>query len=410
VAGATSFAKRSRRVFAATVLVLATVAAGPGVAAPAARQAEPESTPAGWRQISAGSSHTCGIRTTGRLYCWGADFQGQLGDGGTDTGHTTPVQVAGGRTDWRSVSVGEYHTCARRGTGRLFCWGSNQEHQLGDNGTEDHVGVPVQVFGGATDWTAVGAGQFHTCARRSSGRLFCWGDDLYGHVGDGGTPTDRARPVQVAGGATNWTTFSVGSRHTCALRDTGRLFCWGWDEQGQLGDGGGNVDAVTPVQVAGGVRTWVGVSAGYSHTCGRRSSRRVFCWGDDVSGQLGNGGTAMDAAMPVQIAGGRTDWVGVSAGGFHNCARRSSGQLFCWGQDAFGALGDGPSNPPQQPAPVAVAGNATNWRRLDLGLQHSCSLTTAARAYCWGYDSYGQLGDVDDTNLTRSTPSEVASP
>ena len=115
-----------------------------------------EVSTADWRQVSAGDgNHTCGVRTSGRLYCWGDDVFGQLGDGGTNTDQPAPVQVAGGATNWTSVNTGGNHTCARKTTGRLYCWGDDGSGQLGDGGTNTDQPAPVQVAGGATNWASV---------------------------------------------------------------------------------------------------------------------------------------------------------------------------------------------------------------------------------------------------------------
>lgn len=194
-----SVVSRWSAVMVSLVVVSAVLsAAGPATAAATAGSGSGATeVTVGWRRVDAGRLHTCGIRTDGRLYCWGWDRHGQLGDGGTNTDQPTPVQVAGNRTDWATVAAGSYHTCARRTNGRLFCWGRDAAGQLGDGGTNTRQPAPVQVAGNRTDWGAVTAGNSHTCARRTTGRLFCWGDDGDGQLGDGGTNTSQPSPVEV---------------------------------------------------------------------------------------------------------------------------------------------------------------------------------------------------------------------
>ena len=119
--------------------------------------------------------------------------------------------------------------------------------------------VPVEVFGGGTNWSVVSGGSAHTCALKTTGRLYCWGYDNAGQVGDGAPEVNQAIPVEVAGGATNWTSVDAGGADTCALRSTGRLWCWGGDGGGQLGNGGANVNQPAPVLVAGGATNWTSV-------------------------------------------------------------------------------------------------------------------------------------------------------
>ncbi len=345
-----------------------------------------------WRVVSVGGSHTCGIRTTGRLYCWGWDEYGQVGNG-SDTGDQTfLVEVAGGRTDWTTVTAGGVHTCARRSTGRLYCWGSDGSGQLGNGPVTGDQTTPVEVAGGRTDWTTVTAGGVHTCARRSTGRLYCWGADYLGQVGNGEPDADQPAPVQVAGNRTDWTAVTAGFGHTCARRSTGRLYCWGDDSRGQVGNGPITGDQPTPFQVAGNRTDWTAFTAGLAHTCARRSTGRLFCWGQDVSGQLGNGPATGDQPTPVQVAGGATDWTQVDAGDRHTCARRSTGRLYCWGRDFNSQLGDG-GILLDQPAPTEVAGGATDWATVDGGGSHTCARTTTKRLFCWGADGSGQLGN-----------------
>ena len=363
-------------------------------------------TTVGWRQVDAGRHHTCAIRTDGRLYCWGWGNYGQLGYGG-NADQPEPVQVAGNRTDWATVAAGSYHTCARRTNGRLYCWGYDGDGQLGNgSATTDSQPTPVQVAGNRTDWATVTAGEGHTCARRTDRRLYCWGDDWAGQIGDGGTNTDQPAPVQVAGNLTDWASVTAGYGHTCARRTTGRLYCWGYDGSGQIGDGSGTTEQPAPAEVAGNRTDWASVAAGENHTCARRTTGRLYCWGYDGYGQLGNGsGTTDDQPTPVQITGNRTDWATVTAGSDHTCARRTDRRLYCWGDDSYGQIGDGSAtnNPP---TPVQVAGNRTDWATVAAGSYHTCARRTTGGLYCWGYDANGQVGD-GGTNTNRSTPVQV---
>lgn len=169
----------------------------PATATATAQSAAPEVGTADWRTVSVGGYHSCGIRLTGRLYCWGSDSKGQLGNGGANTDQPTPVQVAGGATNWTQVTAGDNHTCARRATGRLYCWGADGGGQLGDGGANLGQPTPTEVAGSLTDWTHVEAGGIHTCARRATKRLYCWGFDGNGRLGDGGANTSQPTPVEV---------------------------------------------------------------------------------------------------------------------------------------------------------------------------------------------------------------------
>ena len=376
---------------AALLLAGSVLAIAPGTVS--AQTAPTEVLHDDWAQVSAGGRHTCGIRTSGRLYCWGADNLGQLGNGGVNAQRLTPSQVVGGGTNWTVVTTGYGHSCALRSSGRLFCWGSDISGELG-NGPAVIVNqnVPVEVSDGTTDWVSVSAGAEHTCARKRSGRLFCWGSDTTGQLGDGGVNVDANVPIEVAGHARNWASVSVGRGHTCARRTNGRLFCWGLDDHGQLGNGGTAANRTLPGRV-GTAMDWVSVTAGWRHTCGRRGSGRVFCWGADDSGQIGDGGPGVDdQSLPVEVLTGGANWVSVTAGDLSTCGRRRSGRLYCWGSDASGQLGDGSPNS-MQTIPAEVFGGRTNWTAVDAGGSHTCALWRSGRVLCWGKDEQGQLGD-----------------
>ena len=354
-----------------------------------------------WRQISAGSAHTCGIRTDGRLFCWGRNTYGQLGDA-TTVERTVPTQAVSGFSDWTTVSAGYEHTCARRSTGRIYCWGRNNVGQVGDGGTTNRI-TPTPV-GSWTNWTSVSAGGFHTCARRTNGRLYCWGYNGDGQLGNG-TTTLTLHPVQVARGWTNWTSsIATGTSHTCARRGNGRLYCWGFNGDGQLGDGT-TATRLVPRQVARHWANWTTVTGGEKQTCARRGNRRLYCWGGNEDGQLGDG-TIAQRNRPTQVAGHWASWTPVSsAGGEHSCALRSRGRLYCWGNNSDGHLGDGTLTARHRPTKVP---GSRLWSKVSLGAYHTCAISRAKRAYCWGYNGTGQRGD--GTTSSTATPTEVAAP
>ena len=248
-----------RRIGLVAGFVLLAALAISGAAPVAARtpgSGAPEIGSSDWRQVSAGGDHTCGIRRSGRLFCWGSDNFGQLGNGATTGPRSTPAEVSGTATDWASVSAGARHTCAVKTTGRLYCWGDDNNDQLGNGAPAGDRPTPVEVSGAATKWASVSAGGGHTCAVKTTHRLYCWGGDLNGQLGNGAAIGNRATPVQVAGTAANWASVSAGVRHTCALKTTRRLYCWGADNNGRLGNGNISDDRPVPGQVAGGATDW----------------------------------------------------------------------------------------------------------------------------------------------------------
>ncbi len=388
---------RMSRVVLAAVTLATTVLVGLSPPASAASS--------GWTSVTSGGDHTCGIRN-GRVYCWGYDQFGQLGDGAAGGFRDTPAPIASGATDWTSVSAGFYHTCATR-AGRVACWGRDTEGQLGD-GTANAVADPTPglIASGATDWKSLAAGGYHTCAIRV-GRIACWGWDRYGELGDGSAAdAGDPRPSFIQSGATDWTSVTAGAFHSCGLR-VGRIACWGYDGQGQLGDGSAAAGAdASPGLIASGATDWKSVSAGSSHTCATRAGR-IACWGYDRYGQLGDGsasGTEAPDPTPGLIASGARDWTSVRSASNHTCALRA-GRVACWGLDNYGQLGDGTAGGTDS-TPGFIASGATDWKSVEGADGHTCAIRSTFLA-CWGADDVGQLGDGSAGDDPDPTPSLV---
>ncbi len=237
-----------------------------------------------WAAITTGDHHTCALTTNDRLFCWGANGNGQVGDGTTSSRHTQTEIPVPPSASWKAVSAGDHHTCARASDASLFCWGSNSDGQVGD-GTTTQRTSPVKVGVGHT-WAAVSAGSIHTCARRdTTNTLFCWGDNTRGEVGDG-TTIDRHGPTQEKG-LGPWTLGVAGYHHTCGLKSDGTLYCWGCNGYGEIGTGRG-ANAHVPTQV-GTDTNWIDVSPGYLMSCGIKGAGELWCWGINYWGQLGTG-------------------------------------------------------------------------------------------------------------------------
>lgn len=300
-----------------------------------------------WTAVAAGGYHTCAMLNDGTMGCSGNNYYGQLGNGGT-TGSSVFVQV-GTATDWSTVSTGDYHTCALKYTGTLWCWGSNTNGQLGKGGASDQLShpSPIQVTS-ATDWAAVSAYGNNTCALKNTGTLWCWGDNAYGQIGDGST-TGRTSPVQV-GASSSWSSVATGGEQTCAIQSTGTLWCWGDNQYGQLGNGS-TINQPRPIQV-GGNSTWTNVSSGLYEVCGRQRTGTLWCWGYNNYGELGLGDTT-NRSTPVRV-GSSTTWTTVSLGYYHSCAQRADGSGWCWGDNGNGQVGNGTTTNVNTPTQLAI--------------------------------------------------------
>jgi len=335
-------------------------------------------------QVSAGVSHTCGVTTDNRVYCWG---YGVLGDGATST-TTRRVPVAvGGALRFRQVSAGGPNTCAISTDNRAYCWGYNDFGAIGDGTTTTRL-TPAPVIGGHL-FRTVQTGGGHTCAvTASDDRAFCWGYNAYGQLGIGnntgpeGTSTfdfHSTKPVAVTGGLT-FRQVNPGDYHTCGVTTDNRAFCWGRNLNGAVGDSSTSALRVRPTRVAGG-RQYRQIDAGLDFSCAVTTGNRAFCWGSGAFGQLGNG-VAKNVRYPRAVSGGLSI-ARVSTGQLHACATTTGNRANCWGYAwSYGTLGDGTLNRSSL-TPVAVAGGLF-FDQVTAGDQHTCAKTSTGKAYCWG--------------------------
>jgi alpha-tubulin suppressor-like RCC1 family protein len=337
----------------------------------------------------------CSAKYLPNLWTWGLNNWGQLGDG-TTTSRSSPGTVAGGGTTWCAASAGNTHTAAVKTDGTLWTWGNNGSGQLGD-GTATSRSSPVTVAGGGTTWCAASAGNAHTAAVKTDGTLWTWGFNGFGRLGDG-TATTRSSPVTVAGGGTNWCAASAGGCHTAAVKTDGTLWTWGLNSNGQLGDGTATSRS-SPVTVAGGGTTWCAASAGNDHAAAVKTDGTLWTWGFNGQGRLGDG-TTTSRSSPVTVAGGGTNWCAASAGNTHTAAVKTDGTLWTWGNNGSGQLGDGTTT--SRLSPGTVAGGGTTWCAASAGLDHTAAVKTDGTLWTWGSNGSGRLGDGTTTN--RSSP------
>lgn len=316
-----------------------------------------------------------------------------------------PPTVAPVPIDIVDASSGSGHQCAVAGSGRVWCWGENSMGELGDGSTDDHF-FPSDSVVGIEDARQVAAGIRFSCALRA-GSVSCWGEGGSGQLGNGGTAA-TSTPVTVTG-VGNATQVVAGGTHACALRRDGSVACWG--QANKVGNGSATNDSSPvsqPVEVVG-LSNVVQIAAGWNHTCARRSTGTIACWGLNGDGATGYGqlgdGTLDHASTPVEVAG-IDDAFSIAAGGWTTCAIRGDRSAWCWGYGERGGLGDG--NSTNSAVPVQVSG-ITGARRIAVGGWHACTALASGSVRCWGANSwsgsFGQLGDGGSED--RSTPVEA---
>ncbi|MCU0830346.1 MAG: hypothetical protein MUC58_02310 [Rhizobiaceae bacterium] len=346
--------------------------------------------------------HTCAVSTAGRVWCWGFNGSGQLGDG-TTTNSITPKLVPG-VTGATAVATSRSTTCALITGGAIRCWGGGTSGQLGNGASVDSL-TPVAVTG-ITGAIVLTGGTGHFCAIVAGGAARCWGAGAQGRLGNNAT-VDSNVPVAVSG-LTGATAITAAGAHSCALVAGGAAKCWGSDVFGALGNGPGGSNSAVPVAVAN-LTGATAISAGVQHTCALVAAGAVRCWGDGGSGQLGNGSNG-SSDVPIAAAG-VTGATGIASGGGHSCALLAGGAAKCWGRNLDGQLGDGTVTSQPSAVNVAVLSGAT---ALTGGEEHTCALMSDGTVNCWGANDFNQLGqtpvirDNDGATLNSfSSPSAV---
>ena len=307
-----------------------------------------------------------------------------------------------------SVAGGVNHTCARRASGALFCWGDDSSGELGDGKPNFRQTTPVPVTSIANA-SSVATGAFHTCVVTPGGGVSCWGLNSFGQIGSA-VPLDGLQTTPVAvPGLSGVTAVSAGSEHTCALLSNGTVSCWGANSFGQLGDGT-TTNRSTPQVIPGltGV-TALGSGSGYHHTCVVRTGGNLRCWGSNADGELGTGTASPQQTTPVNVVGvtGATAVAtGGGAGREHTCAILAGGAVSCWGSNVFGELGIGSvsTGPRANPTPVPGLTGAT---AIACGEAHSCTLLGNGTMRCWGDNADAQLGNGDTTGAIQTSPVAV---
>ncbi len=359
------------------------------------------------KSVRLGFAHVCARLDNNSLKCWGRNDNGQSGDGTTNTIKGTPGAVSLGKTI-QSFKTGGHHNCAILTDGTLWCWGANQEGQLGVAGTATCpdpsspsdtgacVPTPVQVSLGGKQVSHVKLGLFHTCSMLKDETLHCWGDNRYGQVGVGGT-TDQGTPQSINFGGEKTKGMALGLNHSCAVLANGTVQCWGDNQYGQLGIGGASpltVDLTKKVK---------SVQSGDGHSCAILEDKSLWCWGKNDFGQVGVGTSRAFYDLPQNVSTLGVKAVSVTVGQGRTCAILNDDTLWCWGKNGVGQVGVGNTTNVTTPTQVTLGGNVDS---VKLGGLHTCALLQDDSLKCWGDNDEGQVGMGDTTDY--NTPQSIS--
>ncbi|MDB4985214.1 MAG: chromosome condensation regulator [Myxococcaceae bacterium] len=344
-------------------------------------------------RLAVGWNHNCALSSLGTVSCWGGNSDsyagtsvvGKLGPNATGLFTDTPVAVTG-LTNVVELAAGRGHTCAIVSSGDVYCWGENDQHQLGKAAIGASSAVPVKVD--VTGAVKLAVGGMHSCALLSSATVACWGHAGYGQLaGTSLTQGSDGSVVQVAG-LGNIAQVVTGYAHTCARYTNGTVSCWGSNQSGQLGNANVPLGGRSLSSVSVDIQEVDSLSAGISSTCAVWRSQTAACWGDTDSGMLA-GKTIANSATPAANVGA-TDILQLSLGKYHACAALVGGQAGCWGQNDSDQLGiDVGMKASGDPDYVP---NLASVHLVGAGEHHTCALLSSGSVTCWGSNNVGQLG------------------
>ena len=353
--------------------------------------------------LTVGREHACAIMENHSVYCWGRNYFGMLGNGGTSSSNV-PVAVEdfGNSRFAVSISAGGYTTCAILNTGEISCWGyAGIGGRLG-NGDNQDSSVPVDVdsLGSGRTATAISVGESTSCAILDNSSIVCWGDGDQGAIGDNGTQ-HRSSPTLVHGiGGTNPpVAISSGGNHHCALMENGSVMCWGLGSFGRLGDGGATNKLIPTYTMPFGNDTKaVSLSISDSHGCVLLEDRNISCWGYNSVGQTGSsnysdGSDPNSGLPPLHVSGIPHGYSpdSISVGDKSTCVRNGTGSVLCWGSGSGGRLGNNQTGDSHTPVEVLLDGK--NSSGVSIGGFSACSAFSDGKIKCWGWGNHGQLGN-----------------
>eukprot|EP00771_Trimastix_marina_P001282 gnl/Trimastix_PCT/2341.p1 GENE.gnl/Trimastix_PCT/2341~~gnl/Trimastix_PCT/2341.p1 ORF type:complete len:723 (-),score=104.11 gnl/Trimastix_PCT/2341:234-2402(-) len=372
-------------------------------------------------QVACGAAHSLALTAQGAVFAWGSNHHGELGDGTTTDRHI-PVELdPAGRVaafHLQRIAGGSNHTLALTPQGEVFAWGLNGHGQLG-NGTTTNRTDPIRVGGllAGKRVVKIACGWLHSLALTSEGEVYTWGSNDNGQLGDG-TTTERHLPVRVGGPLSTAHVVQISSfyDHCLALTDRGGVYTWGRNGKGQLGDGTAT-DRSIPIQVGGLLvnERVVRVIAGGRHSLALNDQGELFAWGNNGRGRLGDG-TTTDRHSPIRVPLPHRI-TKVAACALHTLALTDQGTLFTWGWNEDGSLGDGTTT--NRHSPIQVHGPLARHRvvRIAVGDGHNLALADDGKLFVWGRNGRGQLGDGSTTDRlvplrlrlpANATPRQIA--
>lgn len=344
-------------------------------------------------QIKQGPNYGMAIDFRGRLWGWGTGDNGRIGDG-TTIQRYTPVSVVGAVKTFCKISLAVNTTLAIDKNGKLWAWGSGFHGQTGRD-TTGAVCTPVAVCGANKTFCEIGNGSTVSFAVDKNGKLWAWGYQFYGELGLDFTLTWT--PISVTTNKT-FCKIAVGFYNASAVDKNGLVFGWGQNPSGDIGNNT-TTSRRSPVSIVGATKTFCSISSGQNYTIGLDKNGRAWGWGSNLYGNLGDF-TAVSKLTPVSVVGAVKTFCQISTGEGHTVALTNAGRAWAWGYNVFGCLGD--NTTASKRSPILVLGSTKTFCKIDAGTYYTLAITNTGRVWGWGYNNFGMLGDTTVTR--RDTP------
>ena len=349
----------------------------------------------GLRFIAAGGYHSCAVFTDGIAKCWGWNSDGQLGINNGELGNSVePLDVAFSEGFIR-ILAGKHHTCGITGNNKVLCWGRNSSGQVGVGDNEKRFAPANVSLEGNIQYMSLG--ESHTCSINNMGIINCWGANAYGQIGTGNASGSYIDPTPVESSLT-WKFVSSGYTNTCAIEfSTNERYCWGNNGYGRLGNGSSGGTVTNPEKFNN--SKWRIITLGEQHGCGIKDNLSLWCWGRNSFKQMGIPDLTNDeVTAPVLVSDDK--WSYVDASGYHTCAIKMDGSLWCWGRNNSKQCATSGDTVPE-PVKVGVRG----WLHVSAGNEHTCGINDENKALCWGDNYQGQIGFGESGgNVNSPTP------
>jgi len=351
--------------------------------------------------ISSGQYYTIGLDKNGQVWGWGYNIYGQIGDN-TTVYKYTPVSILGAKKTFCKITTGYNFTSGIDNNGQVWSWGYNNFGQLGDNSIPISRITPVSILGAKKTFCkiSVGTNNNYTTGIDNYGLIWGWGYNNFGQLGDNNR-TQRNTPVSISGAKKTFCIISNGNNHSVGIDKNGQVWCWGLDNFGQLGNNS-VINKCTPVSISGVKKTFCNISSGIHHTIVIDHIGQVWSWGYNINGQIGDN-TVTNRCTPVSILGSKKTFCNISSGQYFAIGLDKNGQVWGWGYNSKGQIGD--NTVTSRRTPVSILGSLKTFCNIIAGASHTIGIDNNGQVWSWGNNNTGQLGD--NTTSSRRTPVSI---